>query len=143
MAGFFNKVPPNGQFVPVTLSQFQADLIAYSDQTSLAGWQARDSYFKFVEFAINEYAKRGITLTQDQLILNYYADPTIQLAIIASNVPLVATAQKQPRYARFSYKLDSLSGMIVDFGVHQFIRWPFYNAPQAHPGPSNANLITA
>jgi hypothetical protein len=142
MAGFLSKVPPNGVLVPVTLSQFQADLITYSDQTSMAGWQARDSYIKFLDFAINEYAKRGITLTQDQLILNYYSDPTIQLAIIASNVALDPIATKQPRYARLSYKLDPFSGTIIDFGVHQFIRWPFYYVPRTHPAPVNLNSTT-
>lgn len=135
MAGFLSKVPPNGTLVPVTLAQFEADLIAYSDQTAMPGWQARDSYFKFVDFTITHYAKRGITLTQDQLILYYYADPTLQMSVIASNVALNALALKQPRYARMSYKLDPTSGMIVDFGVHQFTRWTFYNVPQTNAAP--------
>ncbi|BDD79675.1 hypothetical protein [Burkholderia phage FLC9] len=141
MAGFLSKVPPNGTLVPVTLAQFEADLIAYSDQLAMPGWQARDSYFKFVEFTLDQYARRGITLTQDQLILYYYADPTLQMSVIASNVALDVTALKQPRYARMSYKLDPTSGMIVDFGVHQFTRWTFYYVPLKNPAP-DFNLTT-
>lgn len=141
MAGFLSKVPPNGALIPVTLAQFEADLIAYSDQTTLPGWQARDSYFKFVDFTIAKYAQRNVTLTQDQLILYYYADPTIQMAVIASNVALNVAAPKPTRYARMSYVLDPTSGMILDFGVHQFIRWPFYNVSQRNAAPG-FNLTT-
>jgi hypothetical protein len=135
MAGFLSKVPPNGTLIPVTLAQFEADLIAFSDQTAMPGWQARDSYFKFVDFTIAEYAKRGKTLTSDQLILYYYADPTLQMSVIASAVALDVTALKQPRYARMSYKLDPTTGMILDFGVHQFLRWTFYNVAQKNTAP--------
>jgi hypothetical protein len=135
MAGFLSKVPPNGTLVPVTLAQFEADLIAFSDQTTMPGWQARDSFFAFRDFTLAHYAARGVTLTADQLILYYYADPTLQMSVIASNVALDVNALKQPRYARMSYKLDTTTGMILDFGVHQFIRWTFYNVPQQNTAP--------
>jgi hypothetical protein len=130
MAGFWDKVPTPSTLVPVTQQQFFKDLVAFSDQNEIVGWQARDSYFRLRSFALAEFAKHNQVLTWDQLFLYYISDPTMNLGIVASAVALDTQDLKQPRYARMTYVLDPTTGWITDFGVHIFSRWTFYNVPQ-------------
>jgi len=136
MAGFWSKVPRDGSLVAVTKAQLWADLIANSDQTALAGWQARDSYFRLISYAIKKFAEHNTTVTEDTLFYYYTSDPTMDLAVIASAVALDATDLKQPRYARMSYVLDPSTGFITDFGVHLFSRWTFGSVGIVNPAPA-------
>jgi hypothetical protein len=135
-AGFWSKVPRDGSLVATDAASFGNDLIMYSDQTTLVGWQARDSYYRFLSFAQRKFAEHNQVLTPEQFIMYYTSDPSLDLAVIASAVALDATALKQPRYARMSYKLDPTTGMIADFGVHLFSRWTFGSVGVVHPAPS-------
>lgn len=141
MAGFWDKVQRNSTLVPVTKDQFLADLIANSDQHSLLGWQARDSHPSFLNYAIAKFAKHGITVTQDQLFLYYISDASMDLGVVASAVALSTQDLVQPRYARMTYQLDPVTGLITDFGVQTFSRWTFYNVPVKNVAPANLNLV--
>lgn len=137
MAGFWSKVPRDGSLIAVTKAQLWADLVANSDQTAMAGWQARDSYYRLISFAIKKFAQHLQTVTEDTLYYYYTSDPTLDLAVIASAVALEARDLKQPRYARMSYKLDPTSGFITDFGVCLFSRWTFASVGITNPAPAN------
>lgn len=140
MAGFWSRVPSTGQLITVTAQELWNDLVAYSDQTTITGWQARDSYFRFRDFAMQKFAAQGSTLTWEQLYLYYVSDPTMNLGIVASTVELNTQTLKQPRYARMTYVLDPTTGWITDFGVHLFSRWPFYSVNVANPAPAQASV---
>lgn len=135
-AGFWTKVPEPGLLVPVTVAQLWNDLITYSDQKALSGWQARDSYFRLLSFAIRKFAERNQTVTKDTLFFYYTGDATMDLAVIASAVELEADDLVQPRYARMTYVLDPTTGFITDFGVHVFSRWTFASVGVTNPAPT-------
>lgn len=129
MAGLWDVVPQNGTLVPVTLAQFQQDLLNNSDQTTRTGWQVTDSYFNFLSFAIERFAKYGITVTQEELLLYYVSDATLNLAVIAAPVAMNAQLLKQPWYARVNYGLNTATGQINRVGVHITSRWYFNSTP--------------